>query len=113
MNSRGIVLLEVLVALAILGTAGLALVSLEAAAVGAERDARVRERALAAEDRVLSALTLLTRNELDRRLGRHPVGEFAVDIEHPERTLYRISLGPADAPQVEDLVTVVFRAETP
>ena len=60
---------------------------------------------------MLAAMTLLKREELDRRLGRHPVGEFLVDVQRPERTLYRIAIGPADAPQVEDLVTVVYRAE--
>ena len=112
-NRRGVALLEVLVALAILGTVGLALVTLESAALGAERDARTRERTLAAEERVLAALTLLKRDECDRRLGRHPLGEFLVDIERPERTLYRIAIGPGDAPQVEDLVTVVYRAAPP
>ncbi len=110
-NRRGIALLEVLVALAILGTAGLALVTLESAALGAQRDARAREHALAAEERVLAAMTLLKREEFDRRLGRHPVGEFLVEVERPERTLYRIAIGPADAPPMEDLVTVVYRAE--
>lgn len=113
MNRRGVALLEALVALAILGIAGLALLSLQSAAVGAERDALVRERTLAAEERVLAALTLLRRDELDRRLGRRTVGEFAIYVERPERTLYRIALGPGDAPQVEDLVTVVYRAEPP
>jgi hypothetical protein len=110
MNSRGVALLEVLIALAILGTVGLALVSLESAALAAERDARALERTLAAEERVLAALTLLKRGEFDRRLGRHALGEFLVYIERPEQTLYRIAVGPADAPQVEDLVTVVYRA---
>ena len=65
----------------------------------------------AVEDRVLTALTLLTRAELDRRLGRHPLGELMVDIQRPERTLYRIALAQQESPQVEDLVTVVYRRE--
>src|SRR4029077_4077942 len=100
-----------LVALAILGAAGLALVTIEAAALAAERDARKRERTLAAEERVLAAMTLLGRDELNRRLGGHTVGEFLVSVQRPERVLYRLAIGPADAPQVEDLVTVVYRAE--
>lgn len=111
MNRRGVALLEALVAVAILGTAGLAIVTLESAALAAERDARGRERTLATEERVLAALTLLKREDLDRRLGRHSVGEFLVEIERPERMLYRIAIGPGDAAQVEDLVTVVYRAE--
>lgn len=106
---RGIALLETLVALAILSGAGLALLDLISGGLRAERDARDRERVLAVEDRVLTALTLLTRDELDRRLGRHPLGEWLVDIERPERTLYRIAVSQAASPQVEDLVTVVYR----
>ena len=108
---RGVVLLEVLVALAILSASGMALVGLVSAGLGAEREARARERTLASENRLLTALTLLTREELDRRLGRHPLGEFVVDTERPEPTLYRIALAQARSPQVEDLVTVVYRAE--
>ena len=106
---RGVALFETLVALAILSSAGLALLDLLTSALRAERDARERERVLAVEERVLTALTLLKRDELDRRLGRHPLGELVVDIERPERTLYRIAVGQALSPGVEDLATVVYR----
>jgi len=110
-SDRGIALLEVLVALTILSGAGLALLDLVTSGLRAERDARERERMLAVEERVLTGLTLLKRDELDRRLGRHPIGELIVDIERPERTLYRMALMQASSPQVEDLVTVVYRRE--
>src|SRR6266699_962486 len=110
-SDRGIALLETLVALAILSGAGLALLDLVTAGLRAERESRERERVLAVEDRVLTALTLLTRAELDRRLGRHPLGEVVADIQRPERTLYRIALAQQQGPQVEDLVTVVYRRE--
>src|SRR5207253_10496721 len=90
-SNRGVALLETLVALAILSGAGLALLDLVTAGLRAERESRERERVLAVEDRVLTALTLLTRAELDRRLGRHPLGELVADIQRPERTLYRRS----------------------
>jgi len=109
--NRGVALLEVLVAMAILSASGLAFVGLVSAGLGAERDARARERTLATEDRVLAALSLLKREDLDRRLGRHALGEFAVEIERPEPTLYRIALAQAQSPEVEDLVTVVYRSE--
>ena len=44
--------------------------------------------------------------------GRHPFGEFLVEIERPEQTLYRVVLRQAATPQVEDVVTVVYRPET-
>jgi type II secretory pathway pseudopilin PulG len=108
---RGVALLEVLVALAIVSGAGLALLDLVTGGLRAERDARERERVLAVEERVLTALTLLTRPELDRRIGRHPIGELVVGIQRPERTLYRIAVAQQGSPQVEDLVTVVYRRE--
>src|SRR6266571_4509305 len=111
-SERGIALLEVLVALAVLSGAGLALLDLVTGGLRAERDARERERVLAVEERVLAALTLLKRDELDRRLGRHPIGELVVEIERPERTLYRIALSQEQSPQVEHLVTVVYRRES-
>jgi len=110
-TDRGMALLEVLVALAILSGAGLALLDPVTAGLRAERESRERERVLAVEDRVLTALTLLTRTELDRRLGRHPIGELMADIQRPERTLYRIALAQQQSPEVEDLVTVVYRRE--
>jgi hypothetical protein len=112
-RERGVALLEVLVALTILAASGLALVGLVSTGLAEERDARVRERTLTTEDRLLAALTLLTRPELDQRLGGHPVGEFVVDIARPEPTLYRLALAQAETPQVEDLVTVVYRPEDP
>jgi len=110
-SDRGITLVEVLVALAILSGAGLALLDLVTGGLRAEWDARERERVLAVEDRVLTALTLLKRDELDRRLGRHPIGEVIVEIQRPERTLYRIAVSQQESSQVEDLVTVVYRRE--
>ena len=43
--------------------------------------------------------------------GRHPIGELMADIQRPERTLYRIALAQQQSPEVEDLVTVVYRRE--
>jgi len=108
---RGVVLLEVLVAVAILAASGLALVSLVSAGLSSEWDARERERTLAAEERLLAALTLLKQSELDRRLGRHRLGELVVDVQRPERTLYRIAVAQERSPAVEDLATVVYRRE--
>ena len=110
---RGVALLEVLVALLILSLAGVAAVELVATGLRGERDARERERTLAAEERLLAATTLLKRGELDQRIGRRPAGEFLVDIQRPERTLYRIGLLQSTSPEVEDLVTVVYRPEPP
>ncbi len=110
-TNRGVALLEVLVALAILTSAGLGLLEVVTGGLRAEREAREREYLLATEERVLTALTLLKREEFDRRLGHHPIGELVADIERPEPTLYRIALSQRSSPQVEDVVTVVYRRE--
>jgi len=106
-------LLEVLIALTILSIAGIGFVELVGTGLRVERDSRVREQIVGSEDRLLAALTLLKRSELDQRLGRRQIGEFTVDIQRPERTLYRIAVLQAQSPQVEDLVTVVYRTVSP
>ena len=110
-NERGVVLLEVLVAVVVLVTAGVGLIELVGSGLRAEREARLRETTLATEERLLAALTLLNRKELDQRIGRRQIGEFIVDVQRPEPTLYRIALLQQQSAQVEDLVTVVYRAE--
>lgn len=105
----GFALLESLMALAILGTAGLALVALVRSGLDGERRARAEETAITTASRVLTAMTLLTREDLDRRLGTHRIGEFDVEVQRPERRLYRIAIAAADAPTSEVLVTVVYR----
>lgn len=110
-TSAGFALLDVLLALALLGSAGLAVISLLDQAMRAEHAARDAEREYQAADRVLTALTLLHRSELDQRIGTRPLGEFIVDIQRPERGLYRIALAGVSAPERQLLVTVVARPE--
>jgi len=110
-GDRGVALLEVLAAVAILGVAGLALVELVAGGTRAVATARAREREQGDEDRLMTAYTLLRREDLDRRLGDRDVGPYAVNVQRPERTMYRIEIRRKKAIGVEDLVTVVYRAE--
>lgn len=112
-RERGVALLEVLAAVTILGVAGVGLLEVVTAGTRAVAAAIVRERELADEERLLAEYTLLARADLDRRLGRREVGPYFADVQRPERTLYRIALARKTAPEVEDLVTVVHRPETP
>ena len=111
LGERGVALLEVLVALVILATAAMTLVELVDSGTRAVAEARVRERELADEERLLGAFTLLDRGGLDRRLGRRSIGPYVADIQRPEPFLYRIALVRKEATDVEDLVTVVYRPE--
>jgi hypothetical protein len=106
---RGVVLIEVLAAIVILGLVGLALVELVSAGTRAEVLAAEREREFVDMDRLLAAYTLLTRVDLDRRLGRRDVGSYIVEVQRPERGLYRIAVSRSEAREMEELVTVVWR----
>jgi hypothetical protein len=108
-RSRGVALLEVLAAVVILGVAGLALVELVAGGTRAVAVARERERELADEERLLTAWSLLKREELDQRIGERAVGPYVVRVQRPERGLYRLAVERSAAPGVEELVTVVWR----
>ena len=110
-GERGVALLETLVALTILAAAGVSLAALAAAGARAEAAARLEERATVAANRLLTALSLLNRDELDQRIGAHPVGEFSVEIQRPEPGLYRLAVGLASEPGGAKLVTVVYRVE--
>ncbi|HMJ57690.1 MAG TPA: type II secretion system protein [Gemmatimonadales bacterium] len=108
-RERGVALLEVLAAVIILGVAGLALVDLVAGGTRAVSVARDRERELADEERLLTAWSLLKRDELDQRIGERPVGPYVMRVQRPERGLYRLAVERSAASGVEDLVTVVWR----
>lgn len=108
-GSRGIALLEVLAAIVILTITGLSMVELVAQGTATTVTARAREEEQTDEDRLLAATTLLTRNDLDLRIGGRTVGPYVLTVGRPEPTLYRIAIGRTETPVVEDLVTVVFR----
>lgn len=103
---RGAVLLEAVVALTILMAAGVSVVSLLGASLASEAGLVRREAEQRDLDRMLAAMTLLGRLDLDRRLGRHAVGDLVVEVQRPEPTLYRLAVS---RPGTDALVTVVYR----
>lgn len=105
----GAALLEVIAAVTILATAGLSLVALTGQGVRAVREAAERELELADVERLLTAHTLLTREDLDIRLGTRERGPYLVEIQRPAPALYRIAIRRRAVPEVEELVTVVYR----
>jgi type II secretory pathway pseudopilin PulG len=108
-RNRGAALLEAIVALAIVSIAGLSMLELVSASQRERNRLDDYERLVAGADRVLTAMVLLTRQDLDRRLGTHAVAAYAVNVTRPEEALYRISVGDSLTPEVELLTTVVFR----
>ncbi len=110
-GDRGTVLLEVILALTLLLVSGVSIVSLLGASLRSEHELAEREATILEADRILATLTLLTKTDLDRRLGRHPVGRFVAEVRRPEPGLYRIALRETDTAAVELLVTVVYRPD--
>lgn len=106
---RGAILLECLVAMTLVMVLGLPALALSRNAVTALAESAREERAATRADASLAAITLLKREELDQRIGWHQIGGFAARIQRPERDLYRIALADTTAPDVELLVTVVYR----
>ncbi len=109
-GTRGVALLEVLVALTIFGIAALGALEQLAQLAQTQRHNTARELLLADEDRLMTAVSLLTREDLDRRLGRRQVGPLAVDIQRPRPALYRVEIGSA-AFSLPDLTTLLYRPE--
>ncbi|MBY0492079.1 MAG: hypothetical protein K2R93_19715 [Gemmatimonadaceae bacterium] len=88
----GIVLLEAMVALALIGLVGLSFVT---ALVDAERNvdqgARA-ERELVAAAALMDAAMLWSREELDMRLGSRTQGPWRLTIQRASPTLYALTL---------------------
>jgi type II secretory pathway pseudopilin PulG len=106
-----VTLLEVLVALVILGAAGLGAVGLVREAVQHAARARSLEAKIQRADQALAGLVLLERSELTRRIGEHPIGEFVATIQRPEPGLFRIAVRDSGAAQPL-LVTLVARSDS-
>jgi type II secretory pathway component PulJ len=108
-EGRGVALLEVLAALTIFAVAAVSVVGLLAQSTEHERRAEAAEHRLADEERLLTAMTLLTRDDLHRRLGRRTAGSYVVETLRPAGVIYRITVGLADAPDAPDLATLIYR----
>lgn len=109
---QGVVLLEAIVALTILATAGAAVVAL------AVDSARAVERAAAADvaaqraSALLDAVALWPREDLDRHLGTRDEGPWRMTVGRPTPTLYTVVLSDSAERRVL-LATLLFRAEQP
>jgi type II secretory pathway pseudopilin PulG len=88
----GVILLEVLVALAVLGTAGAALAAMSVAANDAVSRAQRLDDDVRRASALLEAVALWPREDLDRHLGARPQGEWTLEVQRPAPTLYTLSI---------------------
>jgi type II secretory pathway component PulJ len=107
---HGAVLLEVIVALAILSVGAVtALATLRDASLAVERSRQAETRFRHA-DRFLQAVALWSRQDLERRLGTHPQGPYRLDIERPQEGLFHVILIDS-LTGAELLQTALYRRE--
>jgi type II secretory pathway pseudopilin PulG len=91
-NRRGAVLLEALVALAVLASVGVAAAWSASESLRAVARAHAREADVRLATRLLTAVTLWSREDLDRHLGTRQQGPLSMRVDRPTAALYEISL---------------------
>jgi hypothetical protein len=109
LSDRGFALLEAILALAMLTGSGLVTIGVVRQALAIESGLRSREAVILDADRVLTAMSLLSRSDLDRRLGDREVRGFGVRVSRPTATMYRVSVRENRAASGELLVTLLHR----
>ena len=108
---RGAALLEALVAMTILTVVGTTVVSFASEASSAVRRASVAEAELRRASRLLDAIALWPREDLDLHLGDRPQGPWRVRIDRPMPTLYTVVI--TDSSRKRDLLrTAMFRRDS-
>jgi type II secretory pathway pseudopilin PulG len=89
---RGAALLEALVALAFLGTVGSAAAWSATESLRAVQRTHAREAEQRAAARLLDAVALWPRADLDRHLGTRAEGSWRLYIERPTETVYTVTV---------------------
>ena len=89
---RGAVLLEVIVALSILTTAGAALVAVTVDSMRAVTRARSADVEMQAANAFFNAVALWPREDLDRHLGDRHQGKWIMRVDRPSEDLYEVTL---------------------
>jgi type II secretory pathway pseudopilin PulG len=103
-------LLEAMVALVILGSAGITVVSLVAESARAVERAREAEKEMRAANALFSAVALWTREDLDRHLGDRHQGRWIMRVDRPRPDLYTATLSDSGT-RAQVLRTSQYRVE--
>ena len=107
--TRGAALLEALVALALLGTVGSAAAWSATESLRAVQRMHAREAEQRAAARLLTAVSLWPRDDLDRHLGKTAEGPWRLYIERPTSTIYTVTL--SDTAGAPVLQAAIYREE--
>ncbi len=106
----GVVLLEALIALVILTTAGAAAVTIVAESAHDVQRIRSSESEMRAASAFFDAVSLWSRDDLDRHRGTHRQGAWLMRVDRPTPTLYVAILTDTIA-RTELLRTSLYRPE--
>lgn len=106
---RGIALLETLIALVILGTAGANAVAVLVESTDGFQQVAREERDVQDQSRLLTAISLLSRSDLEQRLGERLAGPYTVEVRHPEVEIYRVRVRSLGQPPSQALETALYR----
>lgn len=109
---RGVALLEALVALVVLMTAGASVTALVVEASHAVEHAHEGELQNRRATRFFETITLWPREDLDRHLGEHGQGAWRLEVERSSPTLYVIVLKDSLGARAL-LRTVLYRPGVP
>ncbi len=90
--SRGALLLEAMIALAVLATVGSGAAWLASESTRAVARMHEEESRLRSASRFLAAVSLWPREDLDRHLGRTAQGPWWLHVEHSRPALYTLAL---------------------
>lgn len=107
---RGATLLEVIVALAILGAIAGSAMALAADASRVLHSVRTRDADIRAASAFLEKVALWPRDDLDRRLGERQQGRWRLELRRDSPTLYSVELRDSGGGSL--LQTVLFRPAT-
>jgi type II secretory pathway pseudopilin PulG len=107
----GVALLEVLVALAILGTVGAAVAALAVDAADAMRRARDADTEMRRASAFFDAVALWPREDLELRLGTRRQGPWRLRVDRPGPSLYTVELADSAGARVL-LRSALFRSPT-
>jgi type II secretory pathway pseudopilin PulG len=88
----GMVMLEVILGVAILGMAGVALVTLLTQTLHTVRQGRASERRTESAARLLSRATLWNDAELASRLGKSRIGDWSLEVARTQPGLYTLAV---------------------
>jgi type II secretory pathway pseudopilin PulG len=106
---RGMLMLEVMLGTAILGMAGVALITVLTQTTATASHGRAAERSVMSAAQLLDRATLWNENELTMRLGRQRVGAWDLEVGAPRARLFTLVVRDTltGAPVLQ---TTVYRA---